>query len=101
MFTGKFRESSTNDATIKNISCEAFHDFLRFCYMDRVENLSEYVIQLLQISHQYEVHGLKALCEAELLAGLTEVNASHIFQYSHLYDCKLELKEASFKLIQR
>lgn len=101
MFTGEFEEKKTSAGIIKNISHDAFSDFLRYLYSDSVNNLKSHVIELLAVAHMYEVQGLKKLCESELLRGLSEENSADIFQYAHLYQCDRSLKEASFNLIKR
>lgn len=101
MFTGEFQEKKTGEGIIRNISHEAFHDFLRYLYTDSVANLKDHVIELLAITHMYQVQGLKDICVTELLSGLDEDNAADIFQYAHLYQCDKSLKEAAFAIIKR
>lgn len=100
MFTSSFNEGKSSQGTIKEISKEAFQEFLRFLYTETIEDIDVYVLELLAISDLYEVEDLKAICKAQLLTGLTEENAAFVFQYAHRYRCDDELKEASFKLIQ-
>jgi hypothetical protein len=101
MFSSDFKEKTSAKSTIKDISPEAFLDFLNFLYTDSVKDIKSYLVELLAIADQYEVQKLKDLCEAELLLGLNAENAEDIFQYSHLYRCDKKLKEASFKLIKQ
>lgn len=83
------------------ISHAAFLDFLRFLYTDSVRDMNSHVIELLEISDQYEVEGLKKLCEVQLLQGLTEQNSENIFQYAHRYRCQMVLKKAAFDLLKK
>jgi hypothetical protein len=100
MFTGKFQESSSTEGSIKDISKEAFEEFLRYLYTETIENIDFHVLELLAIADLYEVDDLKAICKAQLQISLTEENAPFVFQYAHRYRCDNELKEAAFKLIK-
>lgn len=100
MFSGEFQESKANAGKISNVSKEAFKDFLRYLYTDSVLEIKNLVIELLELADYYEVKGLKTLCEAELMSGLTEENSADIFLNAHLYRCEKPLKEAAFRYIK-
>lgn len=100
MFTSNFQESKSSEGTIKDISKEAFQEFIRFLYTETIENVDQHVLELLAIADLYEVEDLKAICKAQLQTGLTEENAPFVFQYAHRYRCDDELKEAAFRLIK-
>ena len=101
MISGDFQEKAENQAKLNQFSPESFLDFLHFLYTDSVKDIDAHVIELLEMSHLYQVEGLRSICEMTLLAGLTEENASDVFQYAHLYDCTASLKKASFAMIKR
>ena len=100
MFTSSFQESRSSEGTIKDISKEAFQEFLRFLYTETIQNIDQHVLELLAIADLYQVEDLKAICKAQLQTGLTEENAPFVFQYAHRYRCDDDLKEAAFKLIK-
>lgn len=101
MFTSDFKEKQSNSAIVKNISPEAFLDFLYFLYTDTVKDLKSHVIELLAIADLYEVEDLKTICQKQMLNGLSDENAADIFQYAHRYRCEKNLKEAAFKIIKQ
>jgi speckle-type POZ protein len=101
MFTADFKEVKEGKGTIKDVSKEAFQEFLNFIYTGKSEQLQEYVVELLGLAHLYELKNLKNLCEAEMFKELNESNAHAIFQYTHLYNCQMQLKQVSFQIIQK
>lgn len=101
MFTGNFQENKTSTGKFPGMSHEAFLDFLHFIYTDSVRNIKAHIIELLEVSDLYEVEGLKKICEAQLLRGLSEENSGDIFQYAHRYRCQVNLKRAAFELIKK
>jgi len=100
MFTGEFKERSTSKGVIKNVKKEAFQKFLGFIYSGNIDLNADDVIDLLDLSNKYEVDDLKAVCVLHLLKDLNAENAHDIFQYSHFYNCSIDLKKTAFKLIQ-
>lgn len=96
MLKSGLAEKKENKTTISDASKEVFKEFLRFIYTDEVLDIVTHVVDLLDISHKYEVAGLTEKCEAQLLKGLDEGNAHDIFQYAHLYNCSQHLKTTAF-----
>jgi len=100
MFTGQFKECSTPKGAIEDVKNEVFQKFLGFIYSGNVDLTADDVIDLLDLANKYEVDDLKTVCELQLLKDLCADNAHDIFQYSHFYNCSIDLKKAAFKLIQ-
>jgi BTB/POZ domain len=96
MFLADLQEARESKGTIEETTKEVFTDFLAFIYTGDAKNLADHVVELLAIAHQYEVGDLKKVCEGHLRLGLNDANALDIFLYTHLYDCDLSLKKASF-----
>jgi len=101
MFGGEFKERSAKGGVIEDISKEAFQKFLSFIYSGKVELTADDVMEVLDLSNKYEVDDLKTECEMHLLKGLNVDNALDIFQYSHFYNCSMNLKKAAFRLVQK
>jgi BTB/POZ domain len=101
MFTAEFKEAAESKVCITDSSTLVFEEFLRFMYTGEVNGLEIHVVDLLALLHKYEVESLNKECEAQLLKGLDAMNAYDVFQYAHLYNCSLELKQAAFSFIKR
>jgi BTB/POZ domain len=101
MISSDFQEKSEHQAKLKEFTPESFLDFLHFLYTDSVKDIKNHVIELLEMSHLYQVEGLRVICEKTLMSGLNEENAADIFQYSHLYECDTSLKKSAFAIIKR
>lgn len=101
MFTSNFKEKTSNEAMIKNVSPEAFHEFLRFIYTNSVNDIKKHVDELFAVADLYDVKGLKIICEAQLLKDLNEENANAVFQLAHLHNSEKSLQKAAFKLIKQ
>jgi BTB/POZ domain len=101
MFTSDLAEKRNNKTRITDSSKEAFEEFLYFIYTGEVKNMKTHVVDLLALSHKYEVTDLNRECEDHLIKGLDEFNAHDVFQYAHLYNCSQDLKLAAFSVIKR
>jgi len=67
-FRKSFRERSTGELDFRSVwSAKATTEMLRYVYTDDVENLRENAVELLKMSHVYELHGLFDMCEKSLL----------------------------------
>lgn len=100
MMLNEYHELEANKTIIKGVSKETFKVFLSFIYTGKIQNLSEHVIDLMALAQLYEVETLKKVCDAHLVSELSEANAYEIFISAHRYRFKIELKQASFKMIQ-
>lgn len=100
MFTTDFKNSSEGIIS-SDISKEAFEHFIRFIYTGEAASIAKYSQELLKIAHKYEMQDLKAACERQLIANLTEDTAAALFQSAHQFNCNDDLKEASFDFIRR
>jgi len=100
MFTVDMQEKSGKMQEILDIGKEAFEEFLRFIYTGEVVNLEENVEDLLVLADRYEVSDLQKVCESNLLTNLNVSNAKEVFQIAHRYSCDVELKKASFDMLQ-
>jgi BTB/POZ domain len=101
MFTSELSENKNNKTKIADTSKEVFEEFLRFIYTGEVKDIVTHVVDLLALSHKYEVVDLTEKCEAQLLKGLDESNAHDIFQYAHLFNCSQHLKATAFGQIKK
>lgn len=96
----EYHEVEANKTIITGVSKEIFKDFLGFIYTGKIQNLSKHAIDLMALAQLYEVETLKKVCDAHLVSELTEASAYEIFNSAHRYRFTIELKQASFKLIQ-
>jgi len=102
MFNSDFNEKNRDEQTLKLPFQKAvFKELIRYIYTNKISDLSKHVFDLLQASDYYQVEGLKAICEEELLSCLTEENARKIFQYAHACQCSSRLIAAAFILINK
>lgn len=94
--------SSHDKIELKDSSKEAFMEFLRFTYSERIEIKSMQVLyDLVSLANNYKIKGLMARCEEALMKKLDRKNASQIFEIVHRHQLDPELKVKSFKIIQR
>lgn len=100
MFTTDFKDS-TEGFFSPDTSKEAFEQLIRFIYTGEANNISKYSQELLEIAHKYEMEDLKAACERQLIANLTEDSAAALFQSAHKFNCSDDLKKSSFDFIRR
>lgn len=100
MFTASFIESESNETTIPDVSKKGFQQLLNFIYRGEIEDFEEHSGELLSLAERFELEDLKKLCQAQLLASLTDLNASELYQAADLYRCE-KLKHEAFKLIKK
>uniref|UniRef100_A0A7N0T5M6 BTB domain-containing protein n=1 Tax=Kalanchoe fedtschenkoi TaxID=63787 RepID=A0A7N0T5M6_KALFE len=75
--------------SIRGVPYDAVHAFIRFLYTScyEPEEMREFALHLLVLSHSYVVPQLKKLCEQQLEQGLTNVdNVTDILQVALLCD---------------
>lgn len=96
----KQKECAINETIVEGFSKETFKEFLRFIYTGKVDFKLD-IIGLMALAQLYEVETLKTICEHQMVLTLDDSNAHEIFNSAHRFGLKKELKEASFKLIQK
>ena len=63
MFMHNTRERKTGRVEIQDSDPDIYKQMLEFMYTDKVGSPN---MELLQVAHKYEIHGLQILCEKEL-----------------------------------
>ncbi|XP_070494378.1 TD and POZ domain-containing protein 2-like [Chironomus tepperi] len=101
MFNSDFKEKGENSQVLEtNMTSESFKELIRYIYIGEVNDISNYVYDLLEAAEYYQIDGLKTICEEELLLSLSLDTAKKIFQVAHLYRCRSDLIDASYSYIQ-
>eukprot|EP00118_Oscarella_pearsei_P022138 m.252799 g.252799 ORF g.252799 m.252799 type:complete len:164 (+) comp40355_c1_seq9:459-950(+) len=86
--------------TVANTSAKAFkafHDFL-FTNEFPLDQCSDFLDEVLVLSHSFEVRKLKDFCQKRLIAKLSKQNALHLLQLSFANEAP-ELKKSVTKFI--
>ncbi|XP_034241018.1 ARMADILLO BTB ARABIDOPSIS PROTEIN 1-like [Thrips palmi] len=67
MFTGDFKEKTSDTVLFEGVSKEAFGRFLDYLYTEKLEgDYKTYILELLNLSERFQVARLKAECEMRL-----------------------------------
>lgn len=86
IFETQIRDSKTSDVSVVEIEECVMRELLRYVYADRVENIDEVVIRLLQAADRYRIEGLKNLCVDTLARNIDANNAKDILELAKQYD---------------
>lgn len=86
MFANEMTEQASGIVNVKEFSGAAFHEFLRFVCLGRVESLGECDMELYEVAKVYQVENLKKLCLLSLDSRATEENVAAIVQFAVLHD---------------
>jgi len=101
MYTSELKEKYQNEQRLEStFTKKAFKELIRYIYVGEVRKLNKHAFEL-HASDYYQIESLKSIREEELHKSLSDNNASHIFQYAHLYQCSDSLKTAAFAKVKR
>lgn len=100
MFNGNFREASSSQQEIQDISADTFEEFLYFVYAGELRNQDIAVHELIIVADRYEVKDLLKVCEKKLLLSINSDNAEDIFRLASRIECDNNVKQAAFDIIQ-
>ncbi|XP_043479841.1 speckle-type POZ protein-like [Leptopilina heterotoma] len=98
MFKNKMKEELTSVAEINDIKPEIFQQMLNFIYTDRVENLEESAVELIDVAEKYQLENLKSMCINSLNDNLSLTTVSKTLGAAQLYSIEL-LKNKCFYFI--
>ena len=80
MFAHPMREASSGVVEMGDVRLAVVRMFVRYLYTDELDaDLSEHAQELLELSHQYQIPRLKALCEVHLCDALRVDTAASVF----------------------
>lgn len=100
MLTHDTRENQTNIIEIQDASFEAIKAFVKYLYIEEVDNVSEELDSLVMLADKYDVQGLKERCESCLVQTVNEENVIDLFLKAELLNLR-KLKERSLFLIKK
>ena len=99
MFTGEREEEGVKVLkNVKNVSDEAFKEFLRFFYTSEVKS-EENALQLFELAIEFDVAELKLECEDIIISCLDESNVLEVYNLGRLQGSE-KLKREAFGLIK-
>lgn len=101
IFNSNDEEKIRDVANVKDVSKRAFKKFLLYLYTEELSSIGDFLFDLLELSHKFEVTDLKNKCEEQLSNQLDDATADVIFQKVHRFDLSDDLKLSSFKLIKK
>ena len=103
VFDSMFSEDNGDDVKvfekIKNMSDDAFEDFLRYFYFGTIRS-EDNAMELFGLAAEFDVATLKFECEEIILRNLNEFNSLEVFNLGHLHSYEV-LKKAAFATIKK
>lgn len=101
MFTGNFREATAKEQEVKDVSADAFEEFLYFIYAGDLRNKDFPVEELIAIADRYQVTDLMRFCELKLLKSINDDNAEDTYRLANqIQSSNSELKRVAFDVLQ-
>lgn len=100
MLTHDTREKQTNVIEIQDVSCEAVNAFVKYLYIEEIDNVSEELDTLLMLADKYDVQGLKERCENYLIQMVNDENVIDLFLKAEFLNLP-KLKKRSLFLIKK
>ena len=85
MFRSGMKECLSNEIEIEDFDDEIIEGMLEFIYFHKVSTMKENALDLLRISHQFQLPDLLMECEDVILKNLTTENAAEIMNFAQLY----------------
>ena len=96
-----FTENETDILKIQDTNPHVFNEFLRFLYLDRVENLDEdLAMDLFVLADKYLVDYLKGQCEVFLSGSVIAENVCQLLAFAEQYSA-VALKKISIDYINK
>ena len=103
VFDSMFSEDNGDDIKvfekIKNMSDDAFEDFLRYFYFGSIRS-EDNAMELFGLAVEFDVATLKFECEEIILRDINESKMLDVFNLAHLHASKV-LKKAAFATIKK
>ena len=103
VFDSMFSENNGDDIKvfekIKNMSDDAFEDFLRYFYFGTIRS-EDNALELFGLAVEFDVATLKLACEEIILRNLNESNMLEVFNLAHLHGSEV-LKKTAFATIKK
>ena len=103
VFESMFSEDNGDDVKvfekIKNMSDDAFEDFLRYFYFGTIRS-EDNAMELFGLAVEFDVATLKFECEEIILLNLNDFNMLEVFNLAHLHSSEV-LKKAAFATIKK
>ncbi|XP_053596475.1 speckle-type POZ protein B isoform X2 [Microplitis demolitor] len=84
MFTHKLQENKESKVTIPDVGPETLEKMLEFIYTDRVTDLEQIALHLLEAADKYQLQKLKELCEKSLCQSISVDNAIKYLEVADL-----------------
>lgn len=101
MFTGSFREATSTEQEVKDVSADVFEEFLYFIYTGDIRNKDFPVEELISVADRYQVSDLMRFCELKLLKSIGDENAEKTFRLANkIHSSNSELKKVAFEVLQ-
>ncbi|XP_037049626.1 uncharacterized protein LOC119083919 [Bradysia coprophila] len=99
MFDGPLKEEG--DIEIVDATAEAFKEFLRFFYFNKVDVSMEHVSSVMCLGRKYNVADCQRLCVNSLEASITELTATVVLGLAIIYDEKQLQKSCELIIASR
>ena len=93
MFEIDMKEAESNQVTIEDITEAVGKEMITYIYTDKAPNIKGMVEELWFAADKYELPGLKALCENEIVIQLNTDNAAHFLLLAGRYCCNEKFKD--------
>ncbi len=93
MFEADMKEAEANEVTILDITPAVGKEMITYIYTDKAPNIRGMVEELWFAAEKYQLPGLKALCENEIVKQLYIHNAAHFLLFAGSYCGDGKLKE--------
>ena len=99
LWNKNWAESSENVLIIDNFSYDSFLLFIRYIYTNNIRDYinGDVVVDLLSIATQFNMNGLKSICEQYIITGIDSTNALSLYQIADLYSARrLKLRSLNY-----
>jgi BTB/POZ domain-containing protein 9 len=101
IFSAGDKKEEEEIAAIKDISKEAFKNFLTFIYSDSLMDVAKFADDYLRLSEKFGIAGMKGKITKVLTDKLTQETAHDAFQKAHRHNLGDKLKVDAFKMIKK
>ncbi|KAG8320385.1 hypothetical protein J6590_070671 [Homalodisca vitripennis] len=98
VFASMFENEKGKTFTISDIDSDVFEEIIHFIYKDKVKNLQNVTVKLLDAAHKYALDTLKITCEKALYFSLSRGNATEILISADDHSAN-ELKSSAIEFI--
>ncbi|XP_064384850.1 TD and POZ domain-containing protein 2-like [Halichondria panicea] len=101
MFEADMKEAAANEVTIDDITPAVGKEMIAYIYTDKAPKIRSMAEKLWFAAEKYQLPGLKALCENEIVKQLDVDNAAHFFLFAGSYCGDGKFKEYVLSFITK